>query len=106
MPVQYPSNVEAILSRRYDNGADHWTTPDRRLSKGGSFSTLQSTLLLLELGKEASDPLLDLGCVVISSLSWLLARLWWSGSIRSWLGLPSVRKGSQATLALSVTIRY
>lgn len=68
MPEQYQSDVEAILSRRYDNGADHWTTPDRRLSKGGSFSTLQSTLLLLELGVEASDPLLkDTADLILSS---------------------------------------
>ncbi len=68
MPEQYQSDVEAILSRRYDNGADHWATPDRRLSKGGAFSTLQSTLLLLELGMEPFDPLLkDTADLILSS---------------------------------------
>lgn len=55
---QYQSDVEAILAKRYDNGWDYWTTPDKRLSKGGPFSTLESALLLLELGMESSDPLL------------------------------------------------
>lgn len=30
---QYASDVEAILSHRHDNGADLWTTPDKRLIK-------------------------------------------------------------------------
>ncbi len=55
---QYQSDVEAILAKRYDNGADYWATPDKGLSKGGLFSTLESALLLLELGMEPSEPLL------------------------------------------------
>lgn len=55
----YKSDVEAILAKRHDNGADYWTTPDKRLGKGGPFSTLESTLLLLELGMEPSTPLLQ-----------------------------------------------
>jgi hypothetical protein len=55
---QYQSDIEAVLSKRYDNGADYWATPDKGLSKGGLFSTLESALLLLELGMEPSDPLL------------------------------------------------
>lgn len=55
---QYASDVEAILSRRYDNGGDLWTTPDKRLLKGAPFSALESVLLLLELGMEPTDPLL------------------------------------------------
>ena len=31
---QYVSDVEAILSHKHDNGADLWTTPDKRLIKG------------------------------------------------------------------------
>ncbi len=27
------SDIEIILSHRYDNGADYWTTPDKRLIK-------------------------------------------------------------------------
>lgn len=55
---QYQADVEAILARRYDNGADYWATPDKRLMKGSVFSTLESALLLLELGMEQTDPLL------------------------------------------------
>ena len=52
---QYLSDFEAILSHRYDNGADYWTTPDRRLIKGSPFSTLDSVLYLLELGMEPNE---------------------------------------------------
>lgn len=55
---QYLSDYEAILSHRHDNGADYWTTPDKRLIKGSPFSTLDSVLYLLELGMEPTEPLL------------------------------------------------
>ena len=58
VPREYQSDIEAILAKRHDNGGDYWTTPDKRLSKGGLFSTLESALLLLELGMEPADPLL------------------------------------------------
>ncbi len=60
MPINelYRSDVAAILARRHDQGADMWTTPDRRLIKGTPFSTLGSTLLLLELGMDPDDPVL------------------------------------------------
>jgi len=56
---QYLSDVEAILSHRYDNGADYWVTPDKRLLKGAPFSTLESVLILLELGMDKDEPLLQ-----------------------------------------------
>lgn len=55
---QYLPDVEAILSHQYDNGDELWTTPDKRLIKGAPFSTLESVLLLLELGMESSSPLM------------------------------------------------
>ena len=55
---QYASDVEVILSHRHDNGADLWTTPDKRLIKGAPFSTLESVMYLLELGMEPTGPLL------------------------------------------------
>ena len=55
---QYISDFEEILSHRYDNGADYWTTPDKRLIKGSPFSTLDCILYLLELGMEPTEPLL------------------------------------------------
>jgi len=55
---RYQSDAEAILAKRYDNGWDFWTTPDKRLMKGSPFSTLESAFLLLELGMEPSEPLM------------------------------------------------
>ncbi len=55
---QYQADVDAILARRYDNGADYWTTSDKRLNKGNPFSTLNCAHMLLELGMEPADPLL------------------------------------------------
>lgn len=52
---QYLPDAHAILSHRYDNGGDLWTTPDKRLLKGAPFSTLESALLLLELGMEPTE---------------------------------------------------
>lgn len=64
----YRSDIEEILSRRHDQGADLWTTPDKRVIKGTPFSLVNCILYLLELGvsqeeeilKEAADLLFDL----------------------------------------------
>ncbi|TYQ15268.1 UNVERIFIED_CONTAM: hypothetical protein Cloal_1702 [Acetivibrio alkalicellulosi] len=56
---QYLADFEEILSHRYDNGEDYWTTPDKRLIKGSPFSTLDCVLYLLELGMEPTEPLLE-----------------------------------------------
>ena len=64
---RYAQDIEAILSHRHDNGADLWTTPDRRLIKGSPFSTLESVMYLLELGMEPSDPLLREAAALIFS---------------------------------------
>lgn len=64
---RYESDVETILSHRHDNGADLWTTPDRRLIKGAPFSTLESVLYLLELGMEPTKPLLKEAAELIFS---------------------------------------
>ena len=55
---QYKADVDAIMAKRYDNGWDYWTTPDRRLLKCGPFSALESAMLLLELGVEPSESIL------------------------------------------------
>lgn len=55
---QYALDVESILSHKYDNGADLWTTPDKRLIKGSPFSTLESVMYLLELGIQPTEPIL------------------------------------------------
>lgn len=64
---QYSSDIEEILSHRYDNGGDLWTTPDRRLLKGAPFSTLESVLYLLELGMNPHEPLLKESAELIFS---------------------------------------
>jgi hypothetical protein len=55
---KYQADVDAILAKRYDNGWDYWTTPDRRLLKCGPFSALESAMLLLELGVEPSETIM------------------------------------------------
>lgn len=55
---KYVPDAEIILSHRNDLGADFWTTPDKRLFKGSPFSAVDSASMLLELGMEASDPVL------------------------------------------------
>lgn len=55
---KYLSDVEAILSHRYDNGADYWTTTDHKLLKGAPYTTLESALYLLELGVSPDDEVL------------------------------------------------
>ena len=42
-------DVEAVLARRHDNGADFWASADGRLSVGEPFSTITSLLILHEL---------------------------------------------------------
>ncbi len=56
---EYQDDVDAVLARRHDNGADYWATPDRRLAKGGQFSTLEAARLLTELGVATSDSVLN-----------------------------------------------
>lgn len=53
------SEIEAVLAKRHDLGGDLWTTPDHRLMKGGPFSTLEGTRLLLELGMDPTEPVLE-----------------------------------------------
>jgi hypothetical protein len=55
---QYASDIKSILSHEHDNGADLWTTPDKRLIKGAPFSTLESVMYLLELGMQPTEPIL------------------------------------------------
>ena len=48
----YSADTEAILSHIHGNGGGLWTTPDRRLLKGGPFSTVECVRYLLELGMD------------------------------------------------------
>jgi len=64
---RYESDIEEILSHRFDNGADLWTTPDKRLIKGAPFSTLESVMYLLELGMEPTESILEESAELIFS---------------------------------------
>lgn len=55
---KYITDQEIILSHRYDNGADYWTTTDHKLLKGAPYTTLESALYLLELGVSPDDEVL------------------------------------------------
>jgi len=50
--ARYESDIQIILSHRKDNGADFWATPEGNLLKGGPFSTLEASYLLMELGAD------------------------------------------------------
>ena len=43
------ADVDAILARRSDNGADFWASPDGKIYVGNPFSTIGSLLMLHEL---------------------------------------------------------
>jgi hypothetical protein len=55
---QYQQDVDALLARRHDNGADFWATPDGRLSKGSPFTTLACAHMLADLGVDTTDTVL------------------------------------------------
>ena len=48
--MSHLSDVESVLARRHDNGGDFWASADGRLGVGSPFSTLESLLILHELG--------------------------------------------------------
>ena len=54
----FDTDIETILSHRFDNGADFWATPDLRLAKGSPFSTLEAAYLLGELELDSKHPAL------------------------------------------------
>lgn len=57
-------DIEFVLNKRHDNGADYWATEDGRLAVGSPFSTIESLQILHELGvtadHEAARGALDL----------------------------------------------
>lgn len=65
--IDVQADIDRILARRHDNGADYWSTPDRRLLKGSPFTTVGSVLLLSELGMTPSDPVLKETAALIFS---------------------------------------
>lgn len=63
---RYESDIEAIIAKRYDNGDDLWTTPDRRIYKGAPFSTLESALMLSELESTSTAIMKEAGKLMLS----------------------------------------
>lgn len=55
---KYQSDIDVILSHRYDLGADYWTTPDKRFIKGAPFSMVECMLYLIELGMNPETEIL------------------------------------------------
>ena len=58
MDQMVQQDIEAIISRQYDHGADLWSTPDHKLLKGAPFTTLECPHYLLELGMSPEENLL------------------------------------------------
>lgn len=58
MNNEYATDIEEILKRRYQNGADYWSTPDRRIMKGSPFTTLDCACMLVDLGMDPNSPVL------------------------------------------------
>lgn len=58
MNLNYKDDIEKIISHRYDNGYDFWTTKDMKLLKGAPFSTLESMLHLIELGLSKDEKII------------------------------------------------
>jgi len=54
MNARYAADLETILGRRHQNGADYWATPDGRVYVGSPFSTLGALGMLHELGVRRS----------------------------------------------------
>lgn len=69
VPEEYRSDVEAILEKRGQFGADLWTTSDHRVGKGSPFAAVDCALMLPELGVEPDEP-------VLKQLSELLFSTW------------------------------
>ncbi|WP_312458962.1 hypothetical protein [Proteiniclasticum sp.] len=47
---KYRKDLEEICAHRYDLGSDLWTSEDKRILKGSSFSLIESVQYLLEIG--------------------------------------------------------
>ena len=56
--MDYSADIDYILSKSQDNGAEFWATPEGSLIKGVPFSTLEAAYNLATLGLPASHPML------------------------------------------------
>ncbi len=58
VPKEYSADVRTILGHRHDGGADFWSTPEGAIGVGSPYSTLESALMLTELGMSPQIPVL------------------------------------------------
>lgn len=65
---KYLSDIKTILSHQHDNGADLWSSPDKKLLKGLPYSTFECVLYLLELGMSAGEPVMKAAADLIFSV--------------------------------------
>lgn len=65
MPSLHESDIQAILNRRHNNGADYWASPDGRIYVGNPFSTIASLMMLHELGVGADHEAVTGGLALI-----------------------------------------
>lgn len=56
--LKHQSDVETIMGKRRQHGADYWSTEDGRLGKGSPFATVDCVLMLTELGMAPTHPVL------------------------------------------------
>ena len=62
-----PCDIDFVLSKRHDNGADFWATPDGRIGVGDPFSTIHSLVILHEMGLDSSHEAVQGGTRTIFS---------------------------------------
>lgn len=55
---QWQKDLDEIMSHRFDQGADYWSTKDAKVLKGGPFSTVECAHYLVELGIPLHDEIL------------------------------------------------
>lgn len=67
MNEQNLSDIKEIISHQHDNGANCWTTPDKKLLKGAPFTALECPLYLLELGVNSDENIMkDTAALIFS----------------------------------------
>jgi len=66
---RFQSDVEALLAKRHENGADFGATADGRWGVGSPFSTFDCALMLYELGLKRSDAVMK-GIAEVVFRSW------------------------------------
>ncbi len=58
IPKQYRADIRAVLAMRHGNGGDYWARADGGVYYGSPFSTIESVLMLSDLGVDANDSVL------------------------------------------------